>query len=83
MHVERLKRKLLSTQLTSLRTQIYATMRQSGSSHAYALAEVDRAFRAVAASAANQSKLATNAAAQAELAERGDARTTEHAQGGA
>jgi hypothetical protein len=73
MRVERLKRKFLSTQLTFLRAQIYAAMRQSGSSHVYALAEVDRVFREVAASIANASKLATNAAAQAELAERGAA----------
>jgi hypothetical protein len=72
-HVERLKKKLLSTQLASLRAQIYATIRQSGSSHVYALAEVDRAFREVAASIADASKQATNAAAKAELAERGAA----------
>jgi len=83
MHVERLKRKFLSTQLTSLRTQIYATMRQSGSSHVYALAEIDRAFRDIAASVANASKAATTAAAQSELVERGSDWVNAVTEGGA
>jgi hypothetical protein len=66
MRVEQIKKKFVSAQLAALRTSIYATMRQGGASHAYALAEVDRAFREVAGSVANASKLATNAAAQAD-----------------
>jgi len=66
MRVGQIKNKFLMTQLTSLRTQVYATMRQGGASHAHALAEIDRALREVAASFANASKLATDAAAQAD-----------------
>jgi hypothetical protein len=76
MQVEQIKKKFVSAQLAALRTRIYATMRQGGANHEYALAEVDRAFREVAASVADASAQATNAAAQAELAERGARRTS-------
>jgi len=66
VRVERIKRKFVSAQLTALRVSIYTTMLQGGASHAYALAEVDRALREIAASVAKASKLATNVAAQAD-----------------
>jgi hypothetical protein len=41
MQVEQIKKKFVSAQLAGLRMRIYATMRQGGASHEYALAEVD------------------------------------------
>ena len=67
--VEQLKRKFVSTQLGSLRTRIYSTLRQAGSSSAMALAEVDRALREIAESIQTASVAATSAAAAADAAE--------------
>ena len=64
--VEQLKRKFISTQLTSLRNQIYATLRQAGSTHAMALAEVDRALREVMLATQKASDIATAEAAWAD-----------------
>jgi hypothetical protein len=66
VRVEQIKKKFVSAQLAALRASIYASMRQGGASHAYALAEVDRALREVVVSVAKASKLATNVAAQAD-----------------
>jgi hypothetical protein len=80
MRVELLKRKFVTTQLNSLRTQIYALMRQRGATHAYALAEVDRALRDVSAAAQLASQAATSAAAEADAREQSLASTNSQEQ---
>jgi hypothetical protein len=78
MRVEQIKKKFVSTQLAALRTRIYATMRQGGASHPYALAEVDRAFRDVAQSITVASRGATDAAAQADQRRNTPTKSKEH-----
>jgi hypothetical protein len=73
IRVEQLKRQFVSTQLTQLRTQIYASMRQAGATHVYALAEVDRALADVARAVDVASTDARTAVAEAELAKHGKA----------
>ena len=68
IRVEQLKRKFISTQVASLRNEIYATLRHAGSSHAMALAEVDRALREVVLAAQKASDVAMSAAASADAA---------------
>ena len=73
VRVEQLKRQFLTTQLSSLRAQIYAELHRSGWSDVSALAEIDRMFVDISRAVAVASTNARKAAAAAELAERGSA----------